>query len=59
MLRGMDQTKLDLGVFQESKVTDGINTHVSAGYGILTEDTPIYNHKGVAIFYRYVSHFQL
>ena len=30
-LRGMYQANMDLGIFQETKVTDGIYTHRSAG----------------------------
>ena len=30
-LRGMAQANIDLGVFQETKCTDGIYTHESAG----------------------------
>ena len=51
-LRGMSQTNLDLGVIQESKITDGIYTRRSDGYSIFTTDGPTRHRSGVAVFYR-------
>ena len=34
MVRGTDQTNLDLGVFQDTKVMDGIHTRASAVYHV-------------------------
>ena len=33
-LRGMSQANMDLGIFKETKVTDGIYTRGSAGYSV-------------------------
>ena len=56
-LRGMAQANIDLGVFQETKCTDGIYTHQSAGYCVLATDAPSRHCGGVAIFYRLSSLF--
>ena len=56
-LRGMSQANMDLGILQETKLTDGIYTPGSARYSALTTDAPIRNHGGVAIFYRSEPHF--
>ena len=37
-LRGMDQANIDLGVFQETKCTNGIYTRESAGYRVIAID---------------------
>ena len=39
-LRGMSQANMDLGIFRETKCTDGIYTRESAGYRIVTTDVP-------------------
>ena len=39
-LMGMYQATMDLGIFQEKKVTDGIYTRGSAGYSIVATDAP-------------------
>ena len=39
-LRGMAQANIDLGVFQETKCTDGIYTRESAGYCVVATDAP-------------------
>ena len=39
-LRGMAQANIDLGVFQETKCTDGIYTRESAGYRVVATDAP-------------------
>ena len=49
-LQGMAQDNIDLGVFQETKCTDGIYTRKSAGYGVVATDTPAGNEYVVAIF---------
>ena len=43
---------MHLGIFQETKCTEGIYTHESAGYSFLATDTPSQHRGGVAIFYR-------
>ena len=56
-LRGMHQANMDLGIFQEKKVTDGIYTHGSAGYSVVATDTPSRHRSRVAVFYRPAPHF--
>ena len=51
-LRGMFQANMDLGIFQETKCTDGIYTRASAGYRVVATDTPSRHRGGVALFYR-------
>ena len=50
-LRGMSQANIDLGVFQETKCTDGIYTRESAGYRVVATDAPSRHRGGVALFY--------
>ena len=51
-LRGMSQANMDLGIFQETKCTDGIYTRESAGYCVVATDAPSQHRGGVALFYR-------
>ena len=48
----MAQDKINLGVFQDTKVKDGIQKRTLAGYCIFETGAPIRHHRGVAIFYR-------
>ena len=48
----MDQANIDLGVFQETKCTNGIYTRELAGYRVVATDTPSQHRSVVAIFYR-------
>ena len=48
---------MDLGIFQETKLTDGIYTRWLAGYIVVTTDAPSRHGSGVAIFHRPASHF--
>ena len=48
-LRGIAQTNIDLGVFQETKCTDGIYTRESAGYRVVATDAPSRHCGGVVI----------
>ena len=50
-LRGVYQSNMDLGIYQETKVTDGIYTCGSAGYGVVTTDAPSPHRGGVAVFH--------
>ena len=51
-LQGMSQANIDLGVFQETKCTDGIYTRESAGYHVIATDA-LSQHRGrLALFYR-------
>ena len=56
-LPGMSQSNMDLGILQETKLTDGIYTRGSAGYSVVATDAPSQNRGGVAIFYRSEPHF--
>ena len=51
-LRGMSQANMDLGIFQETKCTDGIYTRKSAGYCVVATDAPSRHRCGVVLFYR-------
>ena len=51
-LRGMFQANMNLGIFQETKCTDGIYTRESAGYRGVATDAPSRHRDGVALFYR-------
>ena len=56
-LRGMAQANMDLGIFQETKCTDGIHTRASAGYSVIVTDAPSRHRGGVAVFHRPSPHF--
>ena len=51
-LRGMSQANMYLGIFQETKCTDGIYTRESAGYRVVATDAPSRHRGGVALVYR-------
>ena len=51
-LRGMEQANLDMGILQETKITDGVYTRASAGYRIVATDAPSRHSGGIAMFYR-------
>ena len=53
----MSQANMDLDIFQETKLTDGIYTRRSAGYSVVATDTPSRHHGGVEIFHRPAPHF--
>ena len=44
---------------QETKLTDGVYTLVSAGYKVIATDAPSRHRGGVALFYRPTPHFVL
>ena len=50
-LRGMSQANMDLGIFPETKCTDGIYTRESAGYRVVATDAPSRHRVRVALFY--------
>ena len=54
---GMSQANMDLGILQETKLTDGIYTHGSAGYSVIATDAPSRHRGGVTLFYRSEPHF--
>ena len=51
-LRGMFLANMDLGIFQEMKCTDGIDTCDSSGYRVVATDAPSRHHGRFALFYR-------
>ena len=56
-LRGMSQANMDVGIFQETKLTDGIYTCGWTGYSVIATDAPSRHCGGVAIFHRPAPHF--
>ena len=56
-LRGMSQSNMDLGILQETKLTDGISNHGSAGYSVVAKDAPSRHRGGDSIFYCPAPHF--
>ena len=58
-LRRMSQANMDLGIFQETKLTDWIYTRRSAGYSVIATDAPSRYRGGVAIFHRPAPHFEV
>ena len=56
-LRGMSQANMDLGILQETKLTEGIYTRGSSGYSIIMTDARSRHCGGVAIFDRPALHF--
>ena len=51
-LRGMEQANMDLGVMQETKISDGVYTRASAGYRVVATDAPSRHRGGIALFYK-------
>ena len=50
-LQGMSQANMDLGIFHETKCTDGIYTRESSGYRVVAMNMPSRHRGGVALFY--------
>ena len=59
VLRGMSQAKMDLGIFQETKVTDGIYTRGYAGYNLIAMGAPIRHCGVIEVFYRPAPYFMV
>ena len=51
-LQGMSQENMEMGIFQETKLTGGVYTCGSAGYSIVAMETPSRHRGGVAVFYQ-------
>ena len=49
-LRGVSQANMDLGILQETKLTDGIYTRGSTGYTVIATDAPSRHLGGVTLF---------
>ena len=56
-LQGMSQANMDLGILQDTKLTDGIYTRGSADYSVIAMNVLSRHHGGVALFYRSEPHF--
>ena len=56
-LRGMSQANMDLGILQETKLTDGIYNRGSSGYSVIATDALSRNRGGVTLFYSSKPHF--
>ena len=50
--RGMSQANMDLGISQETRITNGIYTRRSAGYNVIARGAPSRHHGRVTVFYR-------
>ena len=53
----MSQVNMDLGILQETKITNGVYTRGSAGYSAVASDAPSWHRGGVAVFYQTSPHF--
>ena len=53
----MSQANLDLGVLQETKLTNRIYMCASSGYNVVAMVAPSAHSGGVAVFYRTAYHF--
>ena len=51
-LRGMSQANMELGIFQETKLTNGVYNRRLAGYIVVATYAPIRHYSGTAVFYR-------
>ena len=49
-LRGMEQANLDMGILQETKITDGVYTRASASYRVVATDAPSQHRGEIAMF---------
>ena len=56
-LREVSQANTDLGIFQETKLTDGIYTRGSARYSVVATDASSRHRDGVEIFQLPAPHF--
>ena len=55
--RGLSQAYVDVGVFQETKVTKGIYTQELSIYRVVASEAPSEHSGGVSMFYRAAEHF--
>ena len=56
-LKGVLQANMDLGIFQETKLTVDVYTRVSAGYSVAATGAPSQHRSGVAMFNRLSPHY--
>jgi hypothetical protein len=50
--RAMAAMDVDLGIFQETKITDGIYTRLSSGYSVVASNAASVHQGGIALFWR-------
>ena len=58
-LRGMSQFNMDLGVFQETKLTKYIYMRESSGYRVVVIEAPSAHSGSVIVFYRAAENFSV
>ena len=58
-LHRISQANMDLGIFQETKITKRIYTRASSGYKVVDTEAPITHSGGVSILYWTAKHFYL
>ena len=58
-VRVVSQANMDLGIFQETKVTDGIYTRGYAGYNLIAMGAPIRHCGVIEVFYRPAPYFMV
>ena len=51
-LRGVSQVNMEMGIFQDTKLNNGVYTCNSDGSSVVATDAPSLHCGGVAIFYR-------
>ena len=56
-MQRMSQANMDMGIFQETKLTDGIYTRGLAGYSVVPTDALSRHRGGMAIFHWPAPHF--
>ena len=56
-LRGMSQANMDLGILQETKITNGVYTRGLASYKVIATDAPSRQRGSVTLFYRLTPRF--
>ena len=56
-LRGVSQANMDLVIFQETELTDGIYTRGLSRYSVVATDAPSRHRGGVVIVHQQAPHF--
>ena len=51
-MRGVNHSNLELGVLQETKITDGVYTHRLAGYSVVATYAPSQHRSGMVVLYQ-------
>ena len=58
-LCGMAQGRVNCGVIQETKLTEGFYMRESSGFWVIAMEAPSAHHGGVKIFYQEAEHFAI